>query len=113
MEVYFKMCFVIATGIIGFSYKYYALPKGWPIGTMWLNDFGMPNKHGFFYDCFRIWFIIFSYEVVFCFCSIGSCLFFAFIIMNILKTYTQYLWFLMYLPAMLFLFNPIYKYFFK
>ncbi|HZK97822.1 MAG TPA: hypothetical protein VFC67_26705 [Prolixibacteraceae bacterium] len=48
MEVYFKMCFVIATGIIGFSYKYYALPKGWPIGTMWLNDFGMPNKHGFF-----------------------------------------------------------------
>lgn len=113
MDAYLKMYFVFITGIMGFTYVEYAVKKGWPIGSLWLKEFSIPGTHGFMMTIlgFVLSFFLMKWYLVFV--VLIAAFFTTYLIMGILKTYTQYLWFLMYLPATLFVFQPIYNYLFK
>ena len=87
------------TGEIGITYKGYAIQKGWPIGTMFLNDKSLPNMGSFILSIltFIVAFFYIKWYMVFVLLVSGFAS--AFIIMEIFKSYTQYVWILLFLTT--------------
>jgi hypothetical protein len=84
------------TGII---YKDYAMRKCWPIGTWFLNDKSLPNMGSFSLAIlvFIFSFFYITWYMVFVLSFAGFIT--AFIIMEIFKSYTQYLWILLFIAT--------------
>lgn len=87
------------TGEIGITYKGYAIQKCWPIGKWFLNDNSLPNSGSFILSIlvFIVAFFYIKWYMVFVMLLSGFVS--AFVIMQIFKSYTQYLWILLFLAT--------------
>ncbi len=87
------------TGEIGITYKSYAIQKGWPIGTIFLNDWSLPNMGSFTLSILTFIVAFFYIKWYMVFVLLVSAFASAFVIMQIFKSNTQIVWLLLFITT--------------